>query len=59
MYYNLRNLALHAGKLSLDEEAITTTHEFLRDLIFEYIRLSKKYNDVSTMLDSEYSIAID
>ena len=58
-YYDLRSHALHAGKLSLDEEAITTTHEFLRDLIFEYIRLSKKYNDVPTMLDSEYSIAID
>ena len=57
-YYDLRNLAIHAGKFHIDEEVVTTTHEFLRDLIFEYIRLSKKYTDVQTMLDREYAITI-
>ena len=57
-YYDLRNLAIHAGKFRIDKEVVTTTHEFLRDLIFEYIRLSKKYTDVQTMLDREYVITI-
>jgi len=57
-YYGARSGAIHAGKVMVDVEDVGTTHNWLRSLIFDYIRLSKKYTDVKTMFKKEFSITI-
>ena len=57
-YYELRNDAVHAGKVIIENEVIVTTHDWLRNLLFYYIRNSKKYSDIKTMFDKEYSIKL-
>jgi len=59
IYYKFRSGMIHSGKLSIDEEDIETTHEWLRNLIFEYIRFSKNYENVADLFQNEYSININ
>lgn len=57
-YYDVRSGAIHSGKLVVEKEDVNTTHKLLRDLIFRYIRLSKKYTDLKTMFKTEFAISI-
>jgi len=57
-YYKFRSGMIHSGKLVIDNEDVGTTHGWLRNLIFEYIRFTRKYDNVKDLFENEYSINI-
>ncbi len=57
-YYKFRSGMIHSGKLIIDKEDVGTTNNWLRDMIFNYIRFSKKYDSAETLFKNEYSIDI-
>jgi len=58
-YYKFRSGMIHAGKLIVDKEDVGTTSEWLRDMIFNYVRFSKQYDNVEELFKNEYSIDIN
>lgn len=58
-YYKFRSGMIHAGKLIVDKEDVGTTSEWLRDMIFNYVRFSKQYDSVEELFKNEYSIDIN
>lgn len=57
-YYDARSGLIHSGKILVNTEDVGTTHNWLRNLLFEYIKFSKKYSSVKTMFKKEYSITL-
>ena len=57
-YYKFRSGMIHSGRLSIDNEDVGTTHNWLRNLLFDYIRYSKTYSDIAVLFQTEFSLDI-
>jgi len=58
-YYKFRSGMIHSGKLEIDNEDVSTTHQWLRNLIFDFIRFSKKYSEVSVLFKTEFNLDVN